>query len=346
MLSPQSRSLDKLSCDGAGLRRRRPAESAGAQATLDQKPGQRRQDHDGGDRRDGRVDIVVDAIPDGARQKVDAPAGDEEEDDDLVPGMDEGEEGAGQYARQDAWHDHQADGLAERGAEIARRLLEPDIEIRQRGGNGDHDIGQAGDGVREDDAGIAVEQTEIDPGAVEAEGMDDCRDDERQQDERPCQLREPRRDAPAADRGERAAGGGDGGRDAGDEEALPDAGEPEIVADDIPIVLERERMLRQREVTLVGERDGDHDEHRRDEIEEQRPGDRQDDAEAPAAEARDHAAPRSLRRSTTRHIRASSRKTVASSVEASIVARPQRMLSRIFAAMYSAIITVLPPPRI
>jgi hypothetical protein len=108
--------------------------------------------------------------------------------------------------------------------------------------------------MREDDARIAVEQAEIDPGTTEAEGMDDRRDDERQQDEGPCQLREPRCDAPAADRGERAKNRGNGGRGTGDQKAFPDAGEPEIVADDVAIVLERERVLRQREVAPVGER--------------------------------------------------------------------------------------------
>src|SRR5262249_12998136 len=135
-------------------------------------------------------------------------------------------------------------------------------------------------------------------------------------------------------------------RGAGDEEALPDAGEPEIVADDVAVVLEGERVLRQREVALVGQRHRHDDEERRHEIEEQRPGERQDDAEAPAGAEPPHVAPSSLRISATRHISASSRKTVAGSVEASIVARPQRMLSRMLAAMYSAIMTVLPPPRI
>ena len=93
-------------------------------------------------------------------------AGDEEQDDDLVPGMDEGEEPARQHAGHHRRDDDEADGLQHRGAEVARLLLEPDVEIGERGRHGDDDVGQAGDDVGQDDAGVAVEEVETSSIAV------------------------------------------------------------------------------------------------------------------------------------------------------------------------------------
>ena len=137
---------------------------------------------------------------------------DEEHDDDLVEGGDEGEERAGDHAGQDERHLHLEEGGDRAGAEVGGGADQALVEADQRRGDGDDDEGDAEGGVGEDDAPVGALQAEARVEEVHAGGGDDERHDHR---------RDQDRHDGAAERHVRLAeaDGGEGAEDDGDQRA-------------------------------------------------------------------------------------------------------------------------------
>src|SRR5258708_25172688 len=107
-------------------------------------------------------------------------------------------------------------------------------------------------------------------------------------------------------------------------------------------MLQRQVLLRQCKVAGVGEGDRDHHERRQHQQAQYQPGERGHDARG----LKPVHAPNSLFTSTNRDSAHSAPSTATIRVAASMVPSPQRSVSLIWTATYSAIISTLPPPRL